>query len=43
MSIRRRLQRIIRRDRWAPSGKKDGARLRPFADYVARAIRAGQN
>lgn len=33
MSIRRRLQRIIRRDRWAPSGKKDGVRLRPFAVY----------
>lgn len=37
MSIRKRLQRIIRRDRWAPSGKKDGVRLHPFAVYFARA------
>lgn len=35
MSISRRLRQIIRRDRWAPSGKCDRVRLRPFAEYVA--------
>lgn len=33
MNISRRLRRIIRRDRWAPSGKKDGVRWRPFEVY----------
>jgi len=36
--IRLRLSRIIRRDRWAPSGKKDGARLLPFAEYARRDV-----